>query len=99
MVRLSRLSILKPSVITSFNKEGFVLVGARIPMSSTAVSKALCSTNSCWCFKALARAYQPGGRSLASITLTRFNRCARFAPKYSVAPLLSFLSLTSLFPN
>ena len=43
------------------------------------------------------RAYQTGGRSLESFTWTRFNRCARFAPKYSSAPLLFFLSLTRLF--
>ena len=99
MVRLSRLSILKPSASTSFNREGVAMVGTRSPISSAAVLKACCSTKSCWCLEALNRAYQTGGRYLASVTWTRFSRCAKLAPKYSVAPLLSFFSRTRLFSN
>ena len=75
------------------------MVGARIPMSYEAVLKTRCSTKSCWCLKALVRAYQMGGRSLALVTCTRFNRCAMFAPKYSVEPLFSFFPRTRFFSN
>ena len=34
-----------------------------------------------------------------SVTCNRFNRCARFAPKYSVVPLLYFFSWNHLFSN
>ena len=68
-------------------------------MSYADVSKARCSTKSFWCLEALARASQTGGRFLGSVTCNRFNRCARLAPKYSVAPLLSFFPRTHLFYN
>ena len=99
MVRSSRLSILNLSVSTSFNKDGVAMLGARSPMSSADVSKTRCSTKSCWCLEALAKASQMGGKSLALVTCTRFNRCARFAPEYYVAPLLSFFPRTRLFSN
>ena len=99
VVRLSRLSILNPSASTSFRKEGVAMVGARIPMSSAAVSKALCNTRSCRCFVSRARASQTGGRSFESVTCTRFSRCASFALKYSAAPLFSFLSQTRLLSS
>ena len=66
MVGSSRLSILNPIVSTSFNEEDVAMVGVRSPMYSAAVAKALCSTKSCWCLKARARAYQTGGASLES---------------------------------
>ena len=75
------------------------MVGARSPMSSAAVLKSLCSTKSCWCFEARVRDSQTGGRSLDSVTWTRFNRCARFMSKYSVATLLSFLSPNRLLSS
>ena len=65
-------------------------------MSSAAVSKARCSTKICWCLEALTRASHTGGRSLASVTWTKFSRCAKLAPDYSVAPLLSLRSWTRL---
>ena len=40
-----------------------------------------------------------GGGYFEAVTWTRFNRCARFAPKYSAAPLFSFLYLTRLFSS
>ena len=66
------------------------MMGARSPIYSAAVTKARCRTKSCWFLEALYRASQTGGRTLASVTCTRFSRCAKLAPKYSVAPLLSF---------
>ena len=75
------------------------MVGAHSPMSSAAVSKDLCSTKISWCFEARAKDSQTGGRSFESVNWTRFNRCARFAPKYSADPLFSFLSLTRLFSS
>ena len=99
MVRLSWLSILNPSAITRFNKDGVPMVGACSPMSSAAVLKARCSTKSFWCLEALTRDSHMGGRSLALVSCTRFNRCARFVPKYSVVPFLSFFPWTHLFSN
>ena len=99
VIRSSWLSILDTSASTSFNKDGVAMFGSRSPMSSAAVSKARCSTNSCCFLEALARASQMGGRSLASVNCTRFNRLARLAPKYSVVTLLSFFSWTFLFYN
>ena len=65
VARSSPFSILNPSASTSFSKEGVVMVSAHSPMSSAAVSKALCNTKSCWCFVARARASQPGGDILS----------------------------------
>ena len=99
MVRSSRFSILNPSASTRFNKDDVAMVGDRSPMSSAAVSKARCSTKSFWCLEALARVSHMGGKSLGSVTCTRFKRCTRFAPKYSVVPLLSFFYGTCLLSN
>ena len=75
------------------------MVGARSLVSLAAASKACCSTKSFWCLEALARASQTGGRSFASVTCTKFSRCAKLAPKYSAAPLCSFFSRTRLFSS
>ena len=40
-----------------------------------------------------------GGGSFALVTCTRLSRCARFAPKYSVAPLRSFFLQTRFFSS
>ena len=95
----SQLFILNLSASTSFSKEGVAMVGVCNPMSSAAVSKALCNTRSCWCFVARARASQTGERFFESVTCTSFSRCKRFARNYSSAPLFYFLSRTPWFSS
>ena len=61
VVRSSLLSIQNPRARTNLSRDGVAIVGAWRPISLAVLSPARCSTRSCWCLEALARASQTGG--------------------------------------